>query len=75
MEAPDTLTDQQKLAASISAELGQRSVDVRDYDKAIRYYKEAANHDDSDGKVGRNSYCSYFNHLRSIIHCTGLIYN
>ena len=51
MEAPDMLTEQQKLAATICAELGQRCVDNRDYEKAIRCYKEAANHDDSDGKV------------------------
>ena len=51
MEAPDTLQSQQQLAANICAELGQRSLDSRDYDMAIRYYKEAANHDDSDGKV------------------------
>lgn len=51
MEAPDTLPEQQKLVAKICAELGQRCVDSRDYDKAIRSYKEAANHDDSDGKV------------------------
>lgn len=51
MEAPDTVTEQEKLAATICSALGQQSSDSRDYDKAIRFYKEAANHDDSDGKV------------------------
>lgn len=45
------LATQKKVAASISAELGQHSLDSRDYVNAIKFYREAASHDDSDGKV------------------------
>lgn len=51
MEAPDTLKEQRALAARICSELAQQAEDTRDYEKAIRLYKEAAGLDDTDGKV------------------------
>jgi len=52
LEAPDTLGEQRKLMASICAELAEYHAEERDYERAIRLYKEAATHDDADGVYG-----------------------
>lgn len=51
IEQPDVLTAQKQLAASICCQLAEQSTNQRDFEKAIRYYKDALVYNDNDSKV------------------------
>ncbi|KAK6182507.1 hypothetical protein SNE40_010181 [Patella caerulea] len=51
MEQPDAYIEQKQLASDICRQLAQYSTNQRDYDKAIRYYKDALVYNDNDSKV------------------------
>ncbi|KAK7092869.1 tetratricopeptide repeat protein 21B-like [Littorina saxatilis] len=51
MEQPDVLTTQKQLAANICCQLAEQSANQRDFEKAIRYYKDALVYNDNDSKV------------------------
>ncbi|XP_013391055.1 tetratricopeptide repeat protein 21B [Lingula anatina] len=51
MEQPDAVPAQKQLAASICSQMAKHSSDQRDYEKAIKYYKEALVYNENDEKV------------------------
>lgn len=51
MEAPDTLSAQKQLAASIGCQLAEQAANQRDFVKAIQFYKDALKHNENDTKV------------------------
>ncbi|XP_046549679.1 tetratricopeptide repeat protein 21B-like [Haliotis rubra] len=51
MEQPDAYSAQKQLAADICCQLAQHSANQRDYEKAIKYYKDALVYNENDGKV------------------------
>ncbi|KAJ1188379.1 hypothetical protein NDU88_005140 [Pleurodeles waltl] len=51
MEQPDTVPTQKQLAAEICAEIAKHSTAQRDYEKAIKFYKEALVYCETDNKV------------------------
>ncbi|XP_036277766.1 tetratricopeptide repeat protein 21B isoform X3 [Pipistrellus kuhlii] len=51
MEQPDALPAQKHLAAEICAEIAKHSVAQRDYEKAIKFYREALVHCETDNKI------------------------
>ncbi|ESO93623.1 hypothetical protein LOTGIDRAFT_189817 [Lottia gigantea] len=51
MEQPDAYNNQKQLASDICRQLAQYSSNQRDYEKAIRYYKDALVYNDNDSKV------------------------
>ncbi|XP_053327438.1 tetratricopeptide repeat protein 21B [Spea bombifrons] len=51
MEQPDAVPAQKTLAAEICAEIARHSAAQRDYEKAIRFYKEALVYCETDDKV------------------------
>ncbi|XP_038607045.1 tetratricopeptide repeat protein 21B [Tachyglossus aculeatus] len=51
MEQPDAVPTQKQLASEICAELAKHSAAQRDYEKAIKFYKEALVYWDTDNKV------------------------
>lgn len=51
MEQPDAVPAQKHLAAEICAEIAKHSVAQRDYEKAIKFYREALVHYETDNKV------------------------
>ncbi|XP_010601161.2 tetratricopeptide repeat protein 21B isoform X4 [Loxodonta africana] len=51
MEQPDAVPAQKHLAAEICAEIAKHSVAQRDYEKAIKFYKEALVHCETDNKI------------------------
>ncbi|KAM4698341.1 tetratricopeptide repeat protein 21B isoform 1-T1 [Rhinophrynus dorsalis] len=51
MEQPDAVPAQKSLAAEICAEIAKHSTAQRDYEKAIKYYKEALVYCETDNKV------------------------
>lgn len=52
MEQPDAASAQKHLAAEICAGIAKHSVAQRDYEKAIKFYREALVHCETDNKVG-----------------------
>uniref|UniRef100_A0A6I8N4T4 Tetratricopeptide repeat protein 21B n=1 Tax=Ornithorhynchus anatinus TaxID=9258 RepID=A0A6I8N4T4_ORNAN len=51
MEQPDAVPTQKQLASEICAELAKHSAAQRDFEKAIKFYKEALVYWDTDNKV------------------------
>lgn len=51
MEQPDAAPAQKHLAAEICAGIAKHSVAQRDYEKAIKFYREALVHCETDNKV------------------------
>uniref|UniRef100_A0A4W3HT16 Tetratricopeptide repeat domain 21A n=1 Tax=Callorhinchus milii TaxID=7868 RepID=A0A4W3HT16_CALMI len=51
LEQPDIIPIQKQLAVSICSQLAQISVDQRDFDKAIRYYKEGLTYAENDSTL------------------------
>ncbi|KAK2509919.1 hypothetical protein MC885_009975 [Smutsia gigantea] len=51
MEQPDAAPAQKHLAAEICAEIAKHSVAQRDYEKAIKFYREALVHRETDNKI------------------------
>ncbi|XP_008061219.1 tetratricopeptide repeat protein 21B [Carlito syrichta] len=51
MEQPDAVSTQKHLAAEICAEIAKHSVAQRDYEKAIKFYREALAHCVTDNKI------------------------
>uniref|UniRef100_A0A8I3PKW4 Tetratricopeptide repeat domain 21B n=1 Tax=Canis lupus familiaris TaxID=9615 RepID=A0A8I3PKW4_CANLF len=51
MEQPDAAPAQKQLAAEICAGIAKHSVAQRDYEKAIKFYREALVHCDTDNKI------------------------
>ncbi|XP_071943351.1 tetratricopeptide repeat protein 21B-like [Antedon mediterranea] len=51
VEQPDSLPTHKAQASSICAQIGKHHSDQREYDKAIKLYKEALVYTDSDGKA------------------------
>ncbi|XP_036998976.2 tetratricopeptide repeat protein 21B [Artibeus jamaicensis] len=51
MEQPDAVPAQKHLAAEICAEIAKHSVAQRDYEKAIKFYREALVHCETDNKM------------------------
>ncbi|XP_066201690.1 tetratricopeptide repeat protein 21B isoform X1 [Saccopteryx leptura] len=51
MEQPDAVPAQKQLAAEICAEMAKHSVAQRDYEKAIKFYREALVHCETDNKI------------------------
>uniref|UniRef100_A0A8C2QYJ1 Tetratricopeptide repeat domain 21B n=1 Tax=Capra hircus TaxID=9925 RepID=A0A8C2QYJ1_CAPHI len=51
MEQPDAVPAQKHLAAEICAEIAKHSVAQRNYEKAIKFYREALVHCETDNKV------------------------
>ncbi|XP_001096248.2 tetratricopeptide repeat protein 21B isoform X1 [Macaca mulatta] len=51
MEQPDAVPAQKHLAAEICAEIAKHSVAQRDYEKAIKFYREALVHYETDNKI------------------------
>ncbi|XP_006153641.1 tetratricopeptide repeat protein 21B isoform X1 [Tupaia chinensis] len=51
MEQPDAVPAQKHLAAEICAEIAKHSVAQRDYEKAIKFYREALVHCETDNKT------------------------
>uniref|UniRef100_A0A2K6ETV2 Tetratricopeptide repeat domain 21B n=1 Tax=Propithecus coquereli TaxID=379532 RepID=A0A2K6ETV2_PROCO len=51
MEQPDAVPAQKHLAAEICAEIAKHSVAQRDYETAIKFYREALVHCETDNKV------------------------
>ncbi|XP_042192463.1 tetratricopeptide repeat protein 21B [Callorhinchus milii] len=51
LDQPDTVPTQKKLAADICAEIAKHSTNQRDYEKAIKFYKEALVYCENDHKV------------------------
>ncbi|XP_007539386.1 tetratricopeptide repeat protein 21B isoform X1 [Erinaceus europaeus] len=51
MEQPDAVPAQKHLAAEICAEIAKHSVAQRDYEKAIKFYREALVHCETDNKI------------------------
>lgn len=51
MEQPDAAPAQKHLAAEICAEIAKHSVAQRDCEKAIKFYREALVHRETDNKV------------------------
>lgn len=52
LEQPDAVAVQKQLAAEICSEIAKHYTCQRDYEKAIKFYKEALVYCESDGKVG-----------------------
>ncbi|KAK2186994.1 hypothetical protein NP493_181g04009 [Ridgeia piscesae] len=51
LEQPDSVPSHKQLLASICSELARQAADKRDYERAIKNYKEAVHYSDNDGKV------------------------
>ncbi|XP_070546763.1 tetratricopeptide repeat protein 21B-like [Ptychodera flava] len=51
MEQPDAVPAQKALATSICVEMAKHSTEQRDYERAIKLYKEALVYSDTDGKA------------------------
>ncbi|XP_059783998.1 tetratricopeptide repeat protein 21B isoform X6 [Balaenoptera ricei] len=51
IEQPDAVPAQKHLAAEICAEIAKHSVAQRDYEKAIKFYREALVHCETDNKI------------------------
>uniref|UniRef100_A0A8C5R7T2 Tetratricopeptide repeat domain 21B n=1 Tax=Leptobrachium leishanense TaxID=445787 RepID=A0A8C5R7T2_9ANUR len=51
IEQPDVVPNQKSLTAEICAEIAKHSTAQRDYEKAIKYYKEALVYCETDSKV------------------------
>nr|XP_058908371.1 tetratricopeptide repeat protein 21B isoform X5 [Kogia breviceps] len=51
MEQPDAVPAQKHLAAEICAEIAKHSVAQQDYEKAIKFYREALVHCETDNKI------------------------
>uniref|UniRef100_A0A8C0VTI5 Tetratricopeptide repeat domain 21B n=1 Tax=Castor canadensis TaxID=51338 RepID=A0A8C0VTI5_CASCN len=51
IEQPDAVPAQKHLAAEICAEIAKDSVAQRDYEKAIKFYREAVVHCETDNKI------------------------
>lgn len=51
LEQPDAVTAQKQLAADICRQMAEHSTTLRDYTKAITFYKEALVYNENDGKV------------------------
>ncbi|XP_054978983.1 tetratricopeptide repeat protein 21B [Sorex araneus] len=51
MEQPDAVPTQKRLAAEICAEIAKHSVAQRDYEKAIKFYREALVYCETDNKI------------------------
>uniref|UniRef100_A0A8C6FXZ3 Tetratricopeptide repeat protein 21B n=1 Tax=Moschus moschiferus TaxID=68415 RepID=A0A8C6FXZ3_MOSMO len=51
MEQPDAVPAQKHLAAEICAEIAKHSVAQRNYEKAIKFYREALVHCETDNKI------------------------
>ncbi|XP_007945909.1 tetratricopeptide repeat protein 21B [Orycteropus afer afer] len=51
IEQPDAVPAQKQLAAEICAEIAKHSVAQRDHEKAIKFYKEALVHCETDNKI------------------------
>ncbi|XP_062043519.1 tetratricopeptide repeat protein 21B [Lepus europaeus] len=51
MEQPDAVPAQKQLAAEICAEIAKHSVVQQDYEKAIKFYREALGHCETDNKI------------------------
>ncbi|XP_069472384.1 tetratricopeptide repeat protein 21B [Ambystoma mexicanum] len=51
MEQPDAIPAQKQLAAEICAEIAKHSTSQRDYEKAIKFYKEALVYCETDNKI------------------------
>ncbi|XP_066301202.1 tetratricopeptide repeat protein 21B-like [Branchiostoma lanceolatum] len=51
VEQPDGVPAQKQLATSICSQMAQHAKEQRDYDKAIKFYKEALVYSDNDGKA------------------------
>uniref|UniRef100_A0A8C5LIB4 Tetratricopeptide repeat protein 21B n=1 Tax=Jaculus jaculus TaxID=51337 RepID=A0A8C5LIB4_JACJA len=51
MEQPDAVPAQKHLAAKICAEMAKHAVVQQDYERAIRFYKEALIHCETDSKI------------------------
>uniref|UniRef100_A0A8C3VMN8 Tetratricopeptide repeat protein 21B n=1 Tax=Catagonus wagneri TaxID=51154 RepID=A0A8C3VMN8_9CETA len=51
MEQPDAAPAQKHLAAEICAEIAKHSIAQRDYEKAIKFYREALVHCETDNKI------------------------
>nr|XP_006812059.1 PREDICTED: tetratricopeptide repeat protein 21B-like [Saccoglossus kowalevskii] len=50
MEQPDAVPAQKALASNICCQMAQHSTEQREYEKAIKFYKEALIYTDNDGK-------------------------
>lgn len=63
IEQLDAIPAQKQLAAEICAEIAKHSTAQRNYEKAIKFYKEALVHCETDNKVSSSSdYFALFFH-------------
>lgn len=63
IEQMDAVPAQKQLAAEICAEIAKHSTAQRNYEKAIKFYKEALVHCETDNKVSSPSdYFALFSH-------------
>uniref|UniRef100_A0A2K6ETT0 Tetratricopeptide repeat domain 21B n=1 Tax=Propithecus coquereli TaxID=379532 RepID=A0A2K6ETT0_PROCO len=60
MEQPDAVPAQKHLAAEICAEIAKHSVAQRDYETAIKFYREALVHCETDNKVTKDIKCCQY---------------
>ncbi|ELU05036.1 hypothetical protein CAPTEDRAFT_159405 [Capitella teleta] len=51
VEQPDAICSQKQLASNICCFLAEHCIQERDYEKAIKHYKEALSHMENDGKL------------------------
>ncbi|XP_012885344.1 PREDICTED: tetratricopeptide repeat protein 21B isoform X1 [Dipodomys ordii] len=78
MEQPDAVPAQKHLAAEICAEIAKHSVAQRDYENAIKFYKEALIHCETDNKIMlelARLYLAQDDPEASMRHCSQLLQN
>lgn len=51
LEQPDAVQAQKQLAASISCQMAEHAAGTREYDEAVRFYREALLHNDNHSKA------------------------
>lgn len=55
LEEPEMITSQKQLAASICVQFGEYHQTEKEYDQAVRSYKEALSYSPTDNQVGPSS--------------------
>ncbi|XP_048201260.1 tetratricopeptide repeat protein 21B [Perognathus longimembris pacificus] len=78
MEQPDAVPAQKHLAAEICAEIAKHSVAQRDYENAIKFYREALGHCETDNKIMlelARLYLAQDDPEASMRHCSQLLQN
>ncbi|KAM4859500.1 tetratricopeptide repeat protein 21B [Thomomys bottae] len=78
MEQPDAVPAQKHLAAEICAEIAKHAVAQRDYENAIKFYKEALLHCETNNKIMlelARLYLAQDDPEASMRHCSQLLQN